>query len=404
MGPLRSNGTADFVPPPASDLPELRWEENDAMRRARWRSENGAPPPARVMIADDRMNADTAYRLVCQDTALIWRGDFQNARQLLQALARRIDRNVVRPIRSVDIPREEFHRQRQRQANRARLLGMLLLQFDEGHGLSLRRAPDLRLACSEAYGVAAEPYLCSLREVLGLIGAHEWRRKGLEIAALGARIHPHYGVFAPVRGEYLDLLAQAPLPAMDLAFDIGTGTGVLAAILVRRGVRRIVATDQSLRALTCAQDNILRLGLADRVSVIHADLFPPGRAALIVCNPPWLPAQPSTLLEQAVYDPESQMLRGFLGGLASHLEYPESGKPRGEGWLILSDLAEHLGLRSRVELMNWITAAGLEVLGRIDIRPRHPRVSDDSDPLHYARAAEVTSLWRLGVAASPSAG
>jgi hypothetical protein len=30
------------------------------------------------------------------------------------------------------------------------------------------------------------------------------------------------------------------------------------------------------------------------------------------------------------------MLRGFLAGLAGHLE------PGGEGWLILSDLAEHL--------------------------------------------------------------
>jgi hypothetical protein len=31
----------------------------------------------------------------------------------------------------------------------------------------------------------------------------------------------------------------------------------------------------------------------------------------------------------------------------------------------------------------------------MDARPRHPKASDASDPLHYARAAEVTSLWRL---------
>jgi len=29
------------------------------------------------------------------------------------------------------------------------------------------------------------------------------------------------------------------------------------------------------------------------------------------------------------------------------------------------------------------------------VRPRHPRVSDAADPLHHARKAEVTSLWRL---------
>lgn len=83
------------------------------------------------------------------------------------------------------------------------------------------------------------------------------------------------------------------------------------------------------------------------------------------------------------------MLRGFLNGLAAHLEQG------GEGWLILSDLAEHLGLRGRDELLAMIDAAGLQVLGKLDVKPHHPRVSDTGDPLHAARAAEVTSLWRL---------
>jgi hypothetical protein len=83
------------------------------------------------------------------------------------------------------------------------------------------------------------------------------------------------------------------------------------------------------------------------------------------------------------------MLRGFLNGLAAHLE------PGGEGWLILSDLAEHLGLRTRAELLAVIDTAGLKVLGKLDVKPNHPRVSDNSDPLHMARAAELTSLWRL---------
>jgi hypothetical protein len=72
------------------------------------------------------------------------------------------------------------------------------------------------VACTEAWGPAdGTPSVVSLRELLGMVGAHEWRKKGVEIAALGAaphnRIHPHYGVFSPVRGEYLDLVArQAP--------------------------------------------------------------------------------------------------------------------------------------------------------------------------------------------------
>jgi methylase of polypeptide subunit release factors len=228
-----------------------------------------------------------------------------------------------------------------------------------------------------------------------LIGAYEWRKKGIEIPALEGRIHPHYGVFAPIRSEYVQLVAETPLPKLittqSIAFDIGTGTGILAAVLARRGIQRIVATDLDVRALHCARENLTRLNLAHQVDVVQADLFPEGQAALIVCNPPWLPARPSSPLEHAIFDPESRMLNGFLHGLRDHL------LPGGEGWLILSDFAEHLGLRTREELLQMIDAAGLRVAGKSDIKPHHPRVSDTSDSLHVARTAELTSLWRLAV-------
>ena len=379
--------------------PMLRWREDGRDCSARWRSEAGLVPPQRVQLADDTLSADAAYRLACGGTALLWRGDFQNARQLLQAMARRCER---KPRKIAPSPTEAFNQQRMAQAQRARILSQLLIPFGVGHHIALRRAPDVHAACEQAYaasGLGAVPYVASLRELLGLIGAYEWRKKGVEIAALGApgvRIHPHYGVFSPVRGEYVALVAQQPLPAALAdrpagwpAFDIGTGTGVLAAVLARRGVARVIATDQDPRALACARDNIERLELGAQVELMQTDLFPPGRAALIVCNPPWVPARPSSPLEHAVYDPDSRMLRGFLAGLAAHLA------PGGEGWLILSDLAEHLGLRPRDELLGLIDAAGLCVLGRADVRPTHARAQDASDPLHAARAAELTSLWRL---------
>lgn len=349
-------------------------------------------PPKRVQVADDTLDADAAYRLACGGTALLWRGDFQNAKQLLQAMARRFDRKPRKPATGADV----FHLQRMARAQRARTLGMLLIPFDAGHIIPLRRAPDVRQACAEVHGPADTPHVTSLRELLGLIGAHEWRKKGIEIPAFGGVIHPHYGVFAPVRGEYVDLVADTPLPAAllsrSVAFDIGTGTGVLAAVLAKRGISQVIATDQDERALCCARENLARLGLNKQVEVIQADLFPAGRAPLIICNPPWIPARPSSPLEHAVYDPDSRMLRGFLDGLKEHLD------PDGEGWLILSDLAEHLGLRARSELLALINTAGLRVLGRRDARPSHPRATDPTDPLHAARAAEVTSLWRLGQA------
>jgi SAM-dependent methyltransferase len=348
-----------------------------------------------IEIADDTLTADAAYGLAGQGVGLLWRGDFQNARQLLNAVAARVDRPrgpKNRPPAPAKEGLELFNQQRQARSQRARTLGMLLIPLEADYTIPLRRAPDIRQACTEAYGPADGPSVVSLRELLGVVGAHEWRSKGMQVDAAGGRIHPHYGVFAPVRSEYVDLVATAPLPdavsARSVAFDIGTGTGVLAAVLARRGIERVVASDIDDRALACALDNLKRLKLA-RVELVKADLFPEGRAALAVCNPPWVPARPSSPLEHGIYDPESRMLLGFLRGLAAHLE------PGGEGWLILSDLAEHLGLRTRTELLAAIEGAGLKVVDRIDTRPKHPKVADTTDPFHRAREAEVTSLWRL---------
>jgi SAM-dependent methyltransferase len=372
----------------------LEWTEGEAPHQARWRSEAGVPPPPRVQVVDDTLSADVAYRRASEGTGLLWRGDFNNARQLLQALARRADRKPRKPAAPPASAVEAFHQHRQAQGQRSRVLGKLLVALQGDYAIALPRAPDLRRACEEAWGPPdGQPSVAALRELLGLVGAHEWRKKGLEVPALGPppdnRIHPHYGVFSPVRGEYLDLVAAAPLASRALAFDIGTGTGVLAALLARRGVQHVIATDLDPRALACARENVDRLGLKAQVEVIEADLFPPGRAPLVVCNPPWIPARPSSRLEQAIYDPDSRMLRGFLAGLAQHLA------PGGEGWLILSDLAEHLGLRQPGELAEWIEAAGLRVVERHQVRPRHPKAGDPHDPLHAARSREVTSLWRL---------
>jgi methylase of polypeptide subunit release factors len=376
--------------------PLLCWLENDVQQSLRWHSESGMAPPKRVQIADDRMTADAAYKLACEGTGLLWRGDFQNARQLLQALARRIDKKPEKSAKKTKAPAsgaEAFHLHRQAQSQRARVLAMVLIPFDADFKIPLRRAPDVQQACSEAYPLAAgdtaTPFVASLRELLGVVGAHEWRKKGVEITAIAGRIHPHYGVFSPVRGEYIDLIAKAPLPGNELAFDIGTGTGVLAALLAQRGIKKIIATDQDPRALQCARENLTTLGVAQQVELLETDLFPAGRAPLIVCNPPWIPARPSSPIEYAVYDPDSRMLRGFLAGVAAHLE------PQGEAWLILSDIAEHLGLRTSAELWSWIEAGGLQVVGKMDIRPQHPKAADATDPLHAARALEVTSLWRL---------
>jgi len=378
---------------PLKPQPTLEWTEAGKTKQSIWHSENDSPLPKKIQIADDTMNADVAYKLCCEGTALLWRGDFQNAKQLLQALSRRIDRPGKKPKPLPTTMPEIFHVNRQAQAQKARILGMLLIELSVGFHINLRRAPDVKAACEHAYGKLTQTMVVSLREILGLIGAYEWSKNGVEISEFNAKIYPSYGVFSPIRGEYLALVDQAPLPnPCNNAFDIGTGTGVLAAILANRGVKKIIATDIADNARNCAQKNIDLLNLQNYVTIVDANLFPSdayGQADLIVCNPPWLPARPSSALESAVYDEKNQMLKGFLTGLSVRLT------DTGEAWLILSDFAEHLALRTREALMQWIDEAGLQVLDKIDTKAQHKKTLDIRDPLHKARKAEVTSLWRL---------
>ena len=135
----------------------IHWTEGGEPHSARWRSEAGVAPPKRAVVGNDSMTADAAYRIACEGTAILWRGDFQNARQLLQALVRRIDKSALKgpknaPVKQVPIT-EAFHRHRLAQSQRARTLGMLLLPFEADHSIPLRRAHDVRTACREAtYG------------------------------------------------------------------------------------------------------------------------------------------------------------------------------------------------------------------------------------------------------------
>jgi len=383
----------------------IHWSEGEQSYSAKWHSENGIPPHQRVILADDTLTADAAYRLACEGNAMLYKGDFQNARQLLQALVRRVDRPSKKSSRADRAAKEKtqssldtFNLHRLAQSQRARILGMLLIPINADHSISLRRAPDVAQACTEAYGKQTEAYVVSLRELLGVISAHEWRKKGVPVLVRDdeeIRIHPHYGVFSPIRGEYIELVLKAPLPAAiqknSIAFDIGAGTGVLSVVLAIREIQKIIGTEQDERAVACAQDNIDRLHLNGQIEIRKTNLFPAEKAALIVCNPPWLPARPSSSLEHAIYDPESQMLKGFLEKLKDHL------LPGGEGWLILSDLAEHLGLRTKDQLLDWIHQAGLTVAGRLDTKPQHHKVFDKTDALYAARSKETTSLWRLVV-------
>jgi predicted RNA methylase len=371
--------------------PSIEWEHLSIQYKSSWYSEAGLPVPQKILLIDDTITAKQAIEFARQHIGLLWIGDYQNGRNLLQAISRRLEKPPrVGSQKKLTNPQEIFIAHRQQQGYKAQILGQILISLNKDFVIELRRAQDVALACKEVLGDIQEPFVMPLKQLLAIVSAHEWRKKKILISAIQERIIPHFGVFSPVRGEYLELAKQTKLPLKhNLAFDIGTGTGVLSVLLAQRGFSRIIATDIDPRAIACAEENVHALKLQKTIEVIQTNIFPPGRADLVVCNPPWLPARPTSNIEHAIYDPDSQFLKEFLTQLTLHLE------PQGLAWLILSDLAEHLGLRTREELLDWIDISGLDVVEQVRIKATHPKVHDRNDSLYFARSQELTSLWVL---------
>jgi predicted RNA methylase len=371
--------------------PSIEWEHQSMQYKSSWYSEAGLPVPQQILLIDDTITAKQVIEFARQQIGLLWIGDYQNGRNLLQAISRRLEKPPrVGSQKKLTSPQETFAAHRQKQGQKAQILGQILISLNQDFVIELRRAQDVAVACKEVLGDIKEPLVMPFKQLLAIISAHEWRKKQVLIASIQERIIPHFGVFSPIRGEYLELAKQTQLPPKyNLAFDIGTGSGVLSVLLAKRGVSRIIATDIDPRAIACAQENVNALKLQETIEVIQTNIFPQGRADLVVCNPPWLPARPTSSIENAIYDPDSQFLKEFLRQLPLHLE------PQGFAWLILSDLAEYLGLRTREELLEWIDISGLDVVEQVQTKANHPKVLDRNDPLHFARSKELTSLWVL---------
>jgi release factor glutamine methyltransferase len=92
-------------------------------------------------------------------------------------------------------------------------------------------------------------------------------------------------------GWAIELLAGARSPRV---VDVGTGSGCIAcAVAVECPRARVIAVDLCPAAVGLARTNVMMLGLPRRVTVLVSDLLAalaPGRADLIVSNPPYLPS------------------------------------------------------------------------------------------------------------------
>lgn len=301
----------------------------------RWMSESATPAPTKLLPVGDALSATEALKSARRGDFLLYEGDFHNAKQLLGAMGRRL----ARPAKTSSAL-EAFRAERRARALEHDTLGRLVVALDGAYRLALPRAPDVALACRQVWGPSdGQPTVVALKTLLGMLGAAEWRKKGLPVPGLSRPLTTHYGVYLPTRTDYVELLRKLPGVKGARCFDLGTGTGVLALLLLELGAASVVGTDVEPRAVACAKENAERFVVADRFTVEERALYPDGQADLVVCNPPWLPEAPKNRVDRAVFDEGGQMLEGFLAGLAAHLA------PGRRGVLLLSDLAELLGLR-----------------------------------------------------------
>lgn len=352
-----------------------------------FRSESDEPKPGAVSEVDDTLRADDALKRVRKGEFLKYTGTFQNAKQLLSAMSRRLPgapktRSALEAFRAERRARDEEHR----------TLSRLLVALDGEYTMLMRSPPDVALICRQVWGPSEGPLtLVPLKTLLGMQGAAEWRRKGLVVPGLEGRLTPHFGVYLPTRTEYVELIRTLPEGLIEgrTVLDVGTGTGILSFIVLQRGASRATATDIDPRAVNCSRDNARHLSLADRFTVHERALFADGRFDVVICNPPWLPEPAKNRIDHAVFDDNSEFLTGFLDGVAAHLT------PGGRAVLILSNLAVLLGLRPEGWLEQRIEAAGLSVESTDSTTPAHGKSRDADDPLHAARSKEVTTRYVL---------
>ena len=151
------------------------------------------------------------------------------------------------------------------------------------------------------------------------------------------QISGHPEVYGP--SDDTLLLAGAIGNARGRALEIGTGSGMTAIYMAKRGLE-VVATDINPHALRLARQNARQNGVS--IDIVRADIFDGigGRFDTIVFNPPYLPTSPGDVTGDRWFDasvnggPDGlRFTQRFLGGLRERL----SG--RGKAFILSSSLA-----------------------------------------------------------------
>lgn len=120
-----------------------------------------------------------------------------------------------------------------------------------------------------------------------------------------------------------DLLGRVVLDEArsgERVLDMGTGSGVNAILAATRGAD-VVAVDVNPHAVEAARANSERNGVADRVTIVHSDLFAEveGRFDLVVFDPPFRWMRPRDWAEASITDENYRSLTAFFAAVRDHL-------------------------------------------------------------------------------------
>lgn len=113
---------------------------------------------------------------------------------------------------------------------------------------------------------------------------------------LDATVAATPGVYAPQRDSHLLIEAMVASAAVEgrSVLDLCTGTGLAAIVAAQLGAHAVTAIDISRRAVRCTRRNARAAGVRIKAAVgTHHDALAGGPYDLVVCNPPYVPADPA---------------------------------------------------------------------------------------------------------------
>ncbi len=156
--------------------------------------------------------------------------------------------------------------------------------------------------------------------------------RGIDYVMFPETFNPNYAKAS------LLLLDNLGVREGDTVLDPFTGSGADAIFALLGGAARAVAIDKFTMPVLCARYNAYRLGLADRIDVRQGNLFealrPGDQFDLVVANPPFRPADPSSNVQAMMRDPAHFTLRRFFAQVGQYL------KPDGRMRIVFSNAGD----------------------------------------------------------------